>query len=52
MQRLVFYRAYNDQGPCHVVSVSPQAFFSFLEDWTTYLERGFAREELAASAAA
>jgi hypothetical protein len=32
MQRLLFYRAYDDDGPWDVVSVSPEGFFRFLKD--------------------
>jgi hypothetical protein len=51
-QRLLFYRATNDNGPWDVISVSPEAFLTFLEAWAAFLSRGFAREVLAASEAA
>jgi hypothetical protein len=52
MQRLVLYRAPDDNAPWDIISVSPEAFLGFLEDWTRFLSRGLAREMLAATEAA
>jgi hypothetical protein len=52
MQRLLFYRARDDKGPWDIVSVSPEAFFAFLEAWTAFLSQGLASKLLAESEAA
>jgi hypothetical protein len=52
MQRLIFYRANSDNGPWDVLSVSPEAFVTFLEAWAAYLSRGLARQVLAGRQAA
>jgi len=52
MQRLLFYRSHDDNGPWDIVSVSPEAFIAFLEAWTVFLSQGFGHEMLAESEAA
>lgn len=52
MQRLLFYRALNKDGPWDIVSVSPEDFLVFLEAWTTFLSQGLAGRLLAESEAA
>jgi hypothetical protein len=52
MQRLLFYRSHDDEGPWDIVSVSPEAFIAFLEAWTVFLSHGFGHQMLAESEAA
>jgi hypothetical protein len=52
MERFLFYRAHDRNGPWDVVSVSPEAFLVFLEAWTIFLSQGLAGKLLAESEAA
>ena len=52
MERLLFYRAYDDKGPWDIISVTTEGFLGFLEAWATFLSQGLTLEVLAASRAA
>lgn len=52
MERLLLYRADRDAGPWDVITVTPDAFLSFLKCWAEFLAVGLGQRALAAAAAA